>query len=295
MILVLLIGNAFSFIISKYDPNLLSGQKEISGFLKDHSKTVDVKSFGDISIITYNMEKKTHFNSNEQTNDLIKLIDNTHVPILCLQEVDEDQLKDLRSRILPHYGIVEGETSKVISPTNGNTTFDPILYDTEELRVLNSGVFKTNDTLVKNAFASWALFKMIKKDIEFIVININLYSTKSLVDSLELSSILYDINNTEAIKNKVIIMGGTINALSDNTKTLLNKKFVKLSNFNKSENESKNTMNTYMDVRNNTERDYIVALNTSTMKVQPVYSAVLRKFKNGARFPVHSIANLASN
>ncbi|EEQ81805.1 hypothetical protein NCER_101617 [Vairimorpha ceranae BRL01] len=292
MIIILLVSKVLSYVVSKYDPELALGQKEIVGFLKEHNKTVDVKNFGDLSFITYNMEKKEALNSVKQTNELIKLVDNTHVPVICLQECELDQLKELSTRMLPHYGIAEGKESKVINPTNGNETFLPILYDTEELRFLQSGRFKTNDPVVKNTYATWAIFNHVKKNLDFVVININLYSTKSLVDSLELASILYDINATPSIKNKIIFISGTINGMSDNTNTLINKGFVKLSNYNKNDGELKNTMNTYMDVLNNIERDFILALNTKTIKAQPVYSSVLRLFKYGARFPVHSIVTI---
>jgi hypothetical protein len=282
----------FSYIVSKYDPELQDGHKDILGFLKDHGKAVDVKSMGDFSIVTYNLEKKEMLDSENQINEVIKLLDNTHVPIIALQEVTKQQLIELENRVLPHYGIADGIQSLITDPTNGAETYNPIVYDTEELNFERAGVFKTNDSVVKNTFASWALFTHKTKGFRFTIINMNLYSTKSLVDSLELASILYDIENTPDIKNNIVFLAGTMNAQSPNNSTLLKKAFTKLSNYKKEGSEQKNTLNTYMDVLNNTERDFILSINTPKVKAQPIYSSVLRLFKYGARFPVHSIISI---
>lgn len=292
MILLVFVSTVFSYVVSKFDPELQDGHKDIIGYLKDHNKAVDVKSMGDFSIVTYNMEKKEVLDSENQINELIKLIDNTHVPIIALQEVTKQQLIDLENRVLPHYGIADGVESLITDPTNGSETYNPIVYDTEELTFEKAGVFKTNDPIVKNAFASWAAFTHKAKGFRFTVININLYSTKSLVDSLELSSILYDIEKTPEIKDNLVLLAGTMNAMSPDNTTLMKKALTKLSNYKKEGSEQKNTLNTYMDVLNNTERDFIMSINTSKARAQPIYSSVLRLFKYGARFPVHSIISL---
>lgn len=285
----------FSYIISKYDPDLSLDHKNVVGYLKSHNKIANIKGQGDFSIITYNMEKRISLDSDVQINEIIGLIDNTHVPIMALQEVSKQQLNQLENRILPHYGIAEGQRSMIIDPTNGSETFNPIIYDTEELYLEKSGVFKTNDSIIKNVYASWAIFTHKTKNIRFTMINLNLYSTKSLVDSLELASILYDIEATPEIKQNIVFLAGTINAMSPKTSVLMKKKITKLSNYGSDESVQKNTLNTYMDVLNNTERDFILSINTEDVKAQPIYSSVLRLFRYGARYPVHSILNIVVN
>ncbi|KAK6090129.1 hypothetical protein P3W45_000855 [Vairimorpha bombi] len=290
-----LLACIFSYNISRYDPYIRSDYKNVSGYLKSHSMTVDVKSQGDFGIITYNMEKRDSLSSDDQINEVIRLIDNTHVPIMVLQEVSRQQLNQLENRILPHYGIAEGLESLIIDPTNGSETFNPIIYDTEELNFEKSGVFKTNDFIVKNVYASWALFTHKTKNFRLTMINMNLYSTKSLVDSLELASILYDIEATPEIKENIVFLAGTINGVSSKNSILMKKKMTKLSDYGNEGSEQKNTLNTYLDVLTNTERDFIFCINTVNVKAQPVYSSVLRLFRHGARFPVHSIVNLSIN
>lgn len=290
--ILLLIVSIYSYIISRFDAELSNENQKIIGYLKHHDLDVKVKSLGDLSIVTYNMEKKKSLLAWDQVNELIQLIDNSHVPILTLQEITKEQLIKLENRILPHYGISEGQESIITDPTNGSETFNPIIYDTEILSYEKSGVFKNNDPIIKNTYASWTVFYHKEKNFRFTVVNMNLYSTKSLVDSLELASILYDIQATPEIADNLVFLAGTINAMSPKNRNAINKKLTKLSNYGKEGIEQKNTLNTYMDVLNNTERDFIFSLNTQNAKAQPIYSSVLRLFKNGARSPVHSIISL---
>lgn len=277
--------------VSIYDSKLQNAP-EIHGFLAEHTKVVDVKGLGNFSILSYNFESKKFLEARQQTEDLGKLIDNAHIPVLCLQEISKDQIISLKGHILPHYEFVGEMESLIVDPVTGAETYNTIVYDTESLKELKHGVFKPNDSSLKSSYGMWAKFLYKPMSLEFIVININLFSSKALVDSLELSSILYDVQNTPEVKNNLVLVAGTINGVSDTTKTLLQKGVIKLSNYNKDPYEQINTLNSYIDLVSNTERDFIFALKNPKVSVQPVYGGRLDKFSSGARIPIHSIFNI---
>lgn len=158
--------------------------------------------------------------SESQINELIKLIEDTHAPIAALREVTKQQLVDLESRVLPHYGIADGVDPLIKDPTNGAETYNPIFYDAEELTFEWAGVFRSNDPTVKNVFAFWASFTHKAKGIGFTVIDTNLYGTESLIVSHELSSILREVESTPDIKDDLVFLAGTATAVSPGKTTL---------------------------------------------------------------------------
>ncbi len=295
MIFLLHLLAAFGFHVTGFDPKLKDGQADkLFGFLEDHSKVVPYKSIGELSLLTFNMERLNEIQLTSQADAVKGLLDSSHASVLALQEVTASQLLSLKDSVLPHYNIVEDKTSEVLDPTTGGKTFLPIIYDSNDFTFINSGDFKTSDKYIKNTYASWVKLKSKPLNKTFTFVNINLYSTKSSVDDLQLANILRDIETAGENKNNIVVLMGTINATSDLSKTMMTNGLNVLEDPKQSEGH-KNTLNSYLDVISNTQRDYLIGVPSSSHKLQVVYSGILSKFKNGIRFPVHAIVDVVPN
>ncbi|KAF9762903.1 hypothetical protein NGRA_1680 [Nosema granulosis] len=293
--LILHFFSIYCFYVTKFDATLKDGQADkLFGFLEDHKKAVDYKSIGEMSLITFNMEKLNEIQSNSQTDAVKSLLDTSHASVLALQEVSASQIRSLKDTILPHYNMVEDTTSEVLDPTTGGKTYLPIIYDSNDFTFIKSGAFKTSDKNIKNCYASWAKLKSKPLNKTFTFVNLNLYSTRSSVDDLEFANILNDVKTAGEDKNNLVILMGTINATSE-LSSLVIKKGLEVLSDPKDTNAHKNTLNSYLDVISNTQRDYLISIPSNQHKVQVVYSSILSKFKNGIRFPVHAIVNIVPN
>ncbi|EOB11595.1 hypothetical protein NBO_1033g0001 [Nosema bombycis CQ1] len=187
--------------------------------------------------------------------------------------------------------MVEDTTSAVLDLTTARKTFLPIIYDSETFQFINSGVFRTNDKSLKNTYASWVKLKSKVFGKIFIFVNMNLYSTKSKVDSLELANILRDLEHAGENRENLSLLMGTINSMSDEAKLTMEKSLVNLSE-PKEPGVLKNTLNSYNDAVNNIQRDFILGVPSDFDKLESIYSGVLSKFDFGIRFPVHAIINV---
>lgn len=295
MLVLLNLLTALAFYVTKFDPKLKNGQADkLFGFLEDHTKKVDYKSIGELSLITFNMERLNEIQLPSQADAVKSLLDSSHASVLAIQEVTASQILNLKDSILPHYNIVEDTTSEVLDPTTGGKSFLPIIYDSNDFTLIKSGAFKTNDKYIKNTYASWVKLKSKPLNKTFTFVNLNLYSTRSSVDDLQFANILHDIKTAGEDKNNLVVLMGTINATSELSKLVLNKALEVLEDPKKTDGH-RNTLNSYLDVISNTQRDYLIAVPSSTHKLQVVYSAILSNFKNGIRFPVHSIVNVVPN
>lgn len=292
MKVILYILGAFCFYVTRFDPKLKNKQADkIFGFIEDHNKKVSFKSIGELSLLTLNLERINEMQAREQVEAVKTLLDTSHASVLALQEATASQITSLKDAILPHYNIVEEKVSSILDPTSGAVTYLPIIYDSQDFKYINSGIFKTNDKNIKNTYASWVklMYKPLGKTFTFI--NLNLYSTKSSIVDIQLANILRDIKTAKEDVNNITVLMGTINSVSDLSRVLMDKALKVLSD-PKDPSAKRNTLNSYNDVLGNVQRDFLLSVPSQTHKLQVVYSAILNRFKEGIRFPVHAIVNV---
>lgn len=288
-LLLMLSCTLCKYFPSKYDPKAYDSEiMRASGYIKDHQKKIKYKEFGDLSLLTLNMQHNTDLEVPIHKKFMLDLIDSTHPTIFALQDVASSIVRDLPRRLGMHYLAVNIDKGMVDMITSA-VTYLPILYDTRVLKLKKSGYF-TGSGGSKQVYGSWAKFAHKATGRLFTVINIDLYSAfKSVVDA-EMANIINDIQTERSVDTNPVIIMGTINSLSEKLEEVFKDSLQNVLEKDKNnKGESKATFLLDSDFINDIERDYIILRDRKQEMIVNLARILNRRTIAGHHYPVHAI------
>lgn len=268
---------------------------KISGWANNHLNKINIDTFGDISIITYNLyDKKMEFSTNSELMSVKTLIDRSHPVFMNLQGVDKELVNSLHSFVngTKHYQMTTVQNS-YIDVISGTEYFLPILYDASVAKMINNGYFVTSD-IPKIMYGSWARFK--HGDHELVIVNMDIFSSFKEVSMAEFSNIAADILTDPKTNESSIILAGNIMTMPGSIEKLLKKDFINLIETDpNNDNLSRTTMSMQNTNNDNIQRDYILLRDRNNV-LQNKYTRILSNFSGaGNNFPVHAILSYKRN
>lgn len=294
----------FNFILAKYFPSkwdplvketeVYKQIKDIRGWLPSHINKVKVDTFGDLSILTFNLYSRGMSDStSSQVTAITQLLDKIHPSILFLQGVDSELMERLKTiaRGSKHYFLIN--TVKFSTDLgNGEDYYLPIFYDARVFTKKASGYFTTNGTDIKILYASWARFKSPKT--EFTAINLDLFSTYKNVTNAMFANIVSDIKSDKITNSFPVVFGGTIISMPQSLEELIDNEYKDLLKADKNNIElSKTTMHIKGALKDEVTRDYII-LRDKFGSFYLNYARILSDFPQiGNHYPVHAILSLS--
>ncbi len=262
------------------------------GFMADHHKRGS-DSFGDLSILTFNMYTKNMENTTEEEmKKLNELIDNIHPTVFCLQGVEKDLMNKFAFFLKgsTHYGVANAEVS-AIDVLNSHEYYLPIVYDTLSVKMVTQSVFKSKATGV--LYGSWATFKSAQGT--FIVVNLDLASAYKQVTNAEFANIVADIKTDPAASAYPVIFAGGITSMPKSLRKLITRSYtdaLHMDDHNRKM-KDKTTFHGGGKIKNYRTTDKIF-MRDPKKKLSTNYARILQKFIFAHHYPVHAILSFTT-
>ncbi|KAM0672177.1 hypothetical protein CWI42_080900 [Ordospora colligata] len=293
-------SNIEGFGPSKFD-SLLSPSipmSDLKGYANDHNHKRDHKGFGNLSIISFNMESATDSSRDGLQDFVLGLLDSSHPSVMTLQSIRKKEIDALSTKLLGHYGILNDDQGS-INVLESPKLYLPIIYDTQHVRKISNGYYR-NPEQSKIIYASWAVFETLATKQWFTVINLDLYNAYEEKIDVKMANILRDIHVDPTISARPVFYMGRINVASDRLKQVIENNYINpLDKDINSKNEERFTMINPSDIQTDHQRDYILISEKKQNDPNAIhnvktihYARILRLGIPGLNYPIHTIVSL---
>ncbi|RVD91554.1 Endonuclease exonuclease phosphatase [Tubulinosema ratisbonensis] len=282
---------------SKWDPlakrtRAYKDIKAIDGWLSSHKNKLKVDSFGDLSIVTYNLYSGGHSDSTSaQVMAITEILDVIHPSLMFLQGIDSELLDRLKviSRHSKHYFLIN-TVKHSRDLYDGQDYYLPMFYDARIFQVKDNGYFETGGDL-KVVYGSWARFKSLKT--EFTAVNIDLFSSFKEITDAMFVNIVSDIKSDKITRSFPVVFGGTIMTETRDIKELIDNEYKDLlKNDENNAGLSKTTYHVKGAFKDEITRDKIF-IRDQFNQYYLNYARILSDFPLiGDHYPVHAILSI---